>query len=160
MLVILTYASFIQAVLSAPGAVLTMAGYTRLALWNSLGALIINIIMNVILIPRYGIYGAAWATLISLTAIGFIRVIEVRWILKISFLSKNLLKPILAGIVTCGVLMAVQPLVMEYHTLVTLSVVGLVSVFSFSAMLWILKFEPEDRDFLAGLGVLKNAFKK
>ena len=159
-LIILTYASFIQAVLSAPGAVLTMAGYTRLALWNSLGALVLNIIMNVILIPRYGIYGAAWATLISLTAIGLIRVIEVRWILKISFLSKNLLKPIFAGIVTCGVLIAVQPLVMGYHTLVTLSVVGLVSVFSFSVMLWIMKFEPEDRDFLAGLGVLKNAFKK
>ena len=93
-LVILTGAAFIQAILGAPGAVLTMAGYTRLALWNSLGAFILNIIMNIILIPRYGIYGAAWATLISLTAIGFTRVIEVHWILKISFLSKKFLKPI------------------------------------------------------------------
>lgn len=159
-LVILTGAAFIQAILGAPGAVLTMAGYTRLALWNSLGAFILNIIMNIILIPRYGIYGAAWATLISLTAIGFTRVIEVHWILKISFLSKNLLKPILAGIVTFGALMGVQPFIMEYHTLLTLSAVCFISVITFGAMLWILKFEPEDKDFLAGLGILKNAFKK
>ena len=43
-LVILTGAAFIQAILGAPGAVLTMAGYTRLALWNSLGAFVLNII--------------------------------------------------------------------------------------------------------------------
>jgi len=42
----------------------------------------------------------------------------------------------------------------------TLSAVCFISVITFGAMLWILKFEPEDKDFLAGLGILKNAFKK
>ena len=56
--------------------------------------------------------------------------------------------------------MGVQPFIMGYHTLLTLSAVCFISVITFGAMLWILKFEPEDKDFLAGLEILKNAFKK
>ncbi len=159
-LVLLTCATFIQAAMGAAGPALSMAGYTRLVLWNSLGAFILNVILNIILIPRYGILGAAWGTMLSLTAIGLARVIEVRLIMKISFLTKGLIKPVLAGAVTWWALHLVQPFVMNYHTLVTLTIVCLVSVVVFGTLLWILKFEPEDRDFWIGLGILKKSIKK
>ena len=47
-----------------------MAGYTKLVLWNTISAFIINFTLNIWLIPIYGILGAAIATFISLTLIG------------------------------------------------------------------------------------------
>ena len=159
-LVILTVATFIQAALGAASPALGMSGYTRLTLWNSLGAFILNIVLNVVLIPKYGIIGAAWATLISLVAIGIARIYEVWWILKLSFISSKMIKPLLAGAVTWWCLWSIRPLVMNFHTLVTLLFVSMVSILIFGIGLWIMKFEPEDKDFLAGLDILKKSLKK
>ena len=159
-LVILTVATFIQAALGAASPALGMSGYTRLTLWNSLGAFILNIVLNVVLIPKYGIIGAAWATLISLVAIGIARIYEVWWILKLSFISSKMIKPLLAGAVTWWCLWSIRPLVMNFHTLATLLFVSMVSILIFGIGLWIMKFEPEDKDFLAGLDILKKSLKK
>jgi O-antigen/teichoic acid export membrane protein len=137
-----------------------MSGFTHLILWNSLGAFILNIVLNVALIPKYGILGAAWATLISLVAIGIARVIEVRWILKLSFISRKMIKPLLAGAVTWWCLWWIRPIVINFHTLATLLFVSTLSILIFGIGLWIMKFEPEDKDFLAGLGILKKSLKK
>ena len=159
-LVLLTIATFVQTVLGAASPVLSMSGYTRIVFWNSLGAFILNLILNVILIPKYGIMGAAWATLISLTTIGIARVIEVRFILGLSLFSSHLYKSILAGIVTWLCLVSIHSFVMPYHTLVTLSMVFLCSILVYGFVLWLLKLEPEDKDFLSGLNILSNSLKK
>jgi len=159
-LVILTVATFIHAAFGAASPALGMSGFTRLILWNSLGAFILNIVLNVALIPKYGILGAAWATLISLVAIGIARVLEVRWILKLSFISSKMIKPLLAGAVTWWCLWWIRPLVIDFHTLATLLFVSTLSILIFGIGLWIMKFEPEDKDFLAGLGILKKSLKK
>ena len=159
-LVILTVTTFIQAAFGAASPALSMSGFTHLILWNSLGAFILNIVLNVALIPKYGILGAAWATLISLVAIGIARVIEVRWILKLSFISSKMIKPVLSGVATGWCLCWIRPLVMDFHTLVTLLFVSIVSIMIFGFGLWIMKFEPEDKDFLAGLGILRESLKK
>jgi len=156
-LVLLTIAAFVQTALSAAGPVLSMSGYTRLVLWNSLGAFIINLVLNIILIPKFGILGAAWATLISMTALGLARIIEVQLILKLSFFSSRLYKPILAGLVTFFCIISIRSFVMVYHTVVTLSVVFLFSIFIYGFILWFLKLEPEDKDFWSGLNVLRGA---
>ena len=155
-LVLLTIATFIQTSLGAAGPILSMSGYTRLVFWNSLGAFIINLVLNIILIPKYGIMGAAWATLISMTVLCLIRVIEVQLLLELSFFSSNLYKPILAGIVTWFCIMSIRSFIMGYHTLVTLSIVFLCSILVYGFVLWILKLEPEDKDFWFGLVMLKS----
>ena len=38
--------------------------------------------------------------------------------------------------------------------------VSMLSILIFGIGLWIMKFEPEDKDFLAGLGILKKSLKK
>lgn len=159
-LIVLTAATFIHAILGAAQSTLSMTGHTRLLLWNAIGAFIINIILNIILIPNYGMIGAAWATLISLFVISLLRVLEVRWILKLTFFSTKMIKPILAGSITWWCLWRIHPIVMDYHTLVTLSAVSLISFLVYGIVLWVMRFEPEDRDFLTGLGILKNSLKK
>ena len=159
-LVLLTVATFVQAAFGAAGPPLGMSGFTRLLFWNSFGVFILNIVLNVVLIPKYGILGAAWATLLSIVAISLIRVIQVRWILKLSFISSKMIKPVLSGVATGWCLCWIRPLVMDFHTLVTLLFVSIVSIMIFGFGLWIMKFEPEDKDFLAGLGILRKSLKK
>ena len=159
-LVLLTFATFIQTALGAAGPILSMSGYTRLVFWNSLGAFLLNLVLNIILIPRFGIMGAAWATLISISAIGIARIIEVQFILKFSFISSQLYKPLLAGIVTWISLMSIHSFVMGYHTVATLSIVVLCSILVYGFILWLLKLEPEDKDFWIGLTVLRGLKEK
>ena len=159
-LIVLTAATFIHAILGAAQSTLSMTGHTRLVLWNAIVAFVINIILNIILIPNYGMIGAAWATLISLFVISLLRVLEVRWILKLTFFSTKMIKPILAGSITWWCLWRIHPIVMDYHTLVTLSAVSLISFLVYGIVLWVMRFESEDWDFLTGLGILKNSLKK
>jgi len=159
-LIILTMATLIQAFLGAAGPTLSMSGRTKLVLFNTIGAFIINILLNIFLIPRYGIVGAAWATFISLTLIGLVRIVEVGFILKMNFVDLKILKPLLSGIVTYQILYSIKPYIMHYHTLVTLGIAGIGGVISFGLLIWLLRIEDEDKDFLNGLGIIKSAFVK
>jgi O-antigen/teichoic acid export membrane protein len=155
-LVILTGATFIQAVLGAAGPALSMSGHTKLVLWNTIGAFVLNFGLNIFLIPKYGIVGAAIATLISLTILGFARIIEVQIILRMNFIDRKVIKPILAGLIIFTGLFFIKDFIMPFHTLITLILAGIFSVGVYGFILWILKLEEEDLDFLKGLKVLKG----
>jgi O-antigen/teichoic acid export membrane protein len=155
-LVILTGATFIQALLGAAGPTLSMSGHTKLVLWNTIGAFTLNFGLNIFLIPKYGIIGAAMATLISLTAVGLARTIEVGFILKMNFFDRKVIKPIIAGIVVFVGLFFIKDFIMHFHTLVTLCIAGIFSIGSFGLIMWLLKIEEEDLDFFKGLNALKG----
>ena len=155
-LVILTGATFIQAIFGAAGPTLSMSGHTKLVLWNTIGAFALNFSLNIFLIPNYGIIGAAIATLTSLIVVGFARTIEVSVILKMNFFDRKVIKPIFAGITVFTGLLLIKDFIMPFHTLITLLSAGIFSVGSFGLIMWILKIEDEDLDFFKGLSVLKG----
>ena len=49
-----------------------MVGKTKIILMNLVGIFIINVVLNIILVPRYGISGAAFSTMICGVILGFI----------------------------------------------------------------------------------------
>lgn len=159
-LVLLTIATFTQAILGAAGPTLSMSGHTKLVLFNSIGTFILNFGLNIWLIPIYGILGAAIATLTSLTIIGLIRVTQVYFILKINFLNLKLIKPILSGLVCYSVLIAIKPLIIEYSTFIILFIAIFTSIFVFGLILFLLKIENEDKDILKSLNFLKGIINK
>jgi O-antigen/teichoic acid export membrane protein len=159
-LVILTIGTFIQAILGVAGPTLSMSGFTKLVLFNSIGTFILNFGLNVWLIPIYGILGAAIATLTSLTTVGLIRVVQVNFILKINFLNLKLFKPILSGLVCYSTLILIKPLIIEYSTFITLLIAVFISIFIFGLMLFLLKIEDEDKDILSGLNFFKGIVNK
>ena len=159
-LVLLTIATFTQAILGAAGPTLSMSGHTKLVLFNSIGTFILNFGLNIWLIPIYGILGAAIATLTSLTIIGLIRVTQVYFILKINFLNLKLIKPILSGLLCYSVLIAIKPLIIEYSTFITLFIAIFTSIFVFGLILFLLKIEDEDKDILKSLNFLKGIINK
>jgi len=158
-LIVLTLATFFQTISGAAGPILSMAGYTKIVFWNSMIAFILNIILNIILIPQYGIIGAAWATFISLLIIGVLRIIEVKKILGLSMYNYKLLKPILAGFITYVFIMFIYNYVMPYHTVITLFLSTFFSFTIYGLVLWLLRFELEDYDFLSGLNIFNKYIK-
>lgn len=71
----------------------------------------VNILLNLILIPRYGIVGAAVATGVSISVMNIVRLVEIRVLMRLSPVNWNLLKVVLlAGVVAALIAFGVEQL--------------------------------------------------
>ena len=145
-LLLLTGASFLQASFGLSATVLAMTGYARLSLFNALGALGLQVLLNLFLIPRMGINGAALATLLLFLMLSALRLVEIRRLLKIHPFGKALWKPLAAGLSASLLLMAVRPWLLTLPSLAGLAVAALLSLGSFAALMLLLKLEDEERE--------------
>jgi O-antigen/teichoic acid export membrane protein len=82
------------------GFVLSMTGRQKLNLVNSVVLATLNIALNIIFIPRYGIAGAGLAMSISLGLLNIVRVVQVKMIYGFIPYRADIYKPILAGVIT------------------------------------------------------------
>ena len=158
-LMVLTTAAFIQTLFGGGGQTLTMTGFTKVNLFNSIIVVLINITLNLLWIPQYGIIGAAYATLISMALLGLLRIVEVNHLIKITPFSLKLLKPIIAGIIMTAVLIYIKPVVLPLHTITSLIIITLVGLLSFFTMLWLLRFDADDRNIWSGIVMITNRKK-
>jgi len=99
-LIMLSIGQLINVSTGPGGIILIMTKYPRLNFYNSAGLLAANIILNLLLIPRYGMLGAAAATSISIAFLNLIRIIEIYAIFGIHPYSRGYFKPIIAGILS------------------------------------------------------------
>lgn len=76
--IILAIGQFANAAAGPCGSVLNMTGRVKLSLADNLGALVLNIVLNLILIPQHGIVGAAASWTIVLIAVNTVKYIQVR----------------------------------------------------------------------------------
>ena len=155
-LAILTLAAFIQTIFGGGGHTLTMTGFTKINMVNSIIAVLINIVLNITWIPLYGIMGAAYATLVSMAALGGLRLVEVQHYVKINPFSLKLLKPIIAGGGMFIILKMVKPTIMPMHTILSLLIVTAIGFLSFYLILWLLKFDDDDKEVWSGIRMITN----
>ena len=101
-LIILAFGSLLKVGTGMGGIIIDMAGYTKIKLVNSILQVVTLIILNVILIPRLGLIGAALALVIGEGLINFLRLIEVFFIYKIIPYNRSFYKPLLATIGAVG----------------------------------------------------------
>jgi len=156
---ILSTGIMIQAFFGLGFSSLTMSGFSNLNLLNVLVALTVNIILNVILIPQYGIIGAASATTIALFIISCLRFFENYYILSLNVFSLKLFKPLLSGALTIGAIFIFEKYILallDYSSsLLNLSLYLLLAIsfvfigyFSFYSLLGI---DKEDKDMIDSL---------
>lgn len=72
---ILAVAYFLGNVMGPNGATLTALGRTRVVMWANFAAAVANVLLNLALVPRFGIVGAAVATAGALVARNCLRVV-------------------------------------------------------------------------------------
>ncbi len=98
-LIILSIGYFINSILFASRYMLDSLKKTKFILLNTIIVTIINIILNLILIPKYGILGAAIATALTTSLFGIINWIKVYSINKINIFRLNYFKSVIASLI-------------------------------------------------------------
>jgi len=81
---------------------LLMAGRSRLELLNNALANLTNIVLNLVLVPRYGVLGAALATSTCMLVYDALRVVELRVLLHTSANPRDLLRLALCALAPLG----------------------------------------------------------
>lgn len=76
-LIIISFAYFLNASTGSVGVILIMSGHQKLMLYNSIAIFMFNIIANYLLIPLYGMIGAAIATWLSIVSYNIIMLVQV-----------------------------------------------------------------------------------
>jgi O-antigen/teichoic acid export membrane protein len=78
--------------------VIRMIGRSGLLLVNTIFDVCNYVILNLVLIPRFGLMGAAYAAAIELGTINVVRAVEVWFIARMHPYSRSFAKPLLAGL--------------------------------------------------------------
>ena len=158
-LMILVIAAFIQAVFGIGGITLNMTGFPIINLINTFIACGLNIILNIILIPKMGAMGAALATLFTLTFIVLIRGFQNWKLLHLIPWSAQLIKPICAGMLTMCAGYYLKQFIMHFHTILTLLCAGVVIFTLFFSILWMFGFDEDDKGLKSGLYMIFSNMK-
>ena len=103
--------------------------------------------------------GAATATLITLSFIAFIRIIQNWQLLRLTPWSTKLIKPIFSGILAFAAGNYLKEFIMSFHTILTLISGGLIIVFVFFTILWLLELDEDDSGLLGGIQIILGTFK-
>jgi O-antigen/teichoic acid export membrane protein len=101
-LIILSFGQLINCVTGDVGYTLTMTGKQKIELVNSVGLVFLNVLLNLLLIPEYGVMGAAISSGVSVALVNIIRLLEIHFIYKmVPFSQKtaNILLPAFASII-------------------------------------------------------------
>ncbi|MFW6230137.1 MAG: flippase [Halanaerobium sp.] len=141
-LVVLTFAQFVNAAVGSTGMVLVMSGNQRYETYNSIGVCVLNIILNIILIPKYGVLGAGIATATAIFAINILKLIEVYNIFKFHPYYLEYYKVIVSFLISLFVIYFISLSNVYYFVRLILSVIALSGV-NFG-ILYYLGFEKED----------------
>ncbi len=83
---------------SLAGNVVAMTGHSRLTLFNSIVVASTNIVLNIFLIPPFGLIGAAIASAIAMLILNISEVIEARIVAHTKIYFKDIIRPHLSGI--------------------------------------------------------------
>ncbi|MBN3038377.1 MAG: flippase [Candidatus Omnitrophica bacterium] len=151
--IILVWGRLISALSFTSGHMLNMIKKTRIIFVVSAIATFCNVILNYMLIPRFGINGAAAGTCISLFVQAALLVCFCNRYLSLVFLNKDFLKVAVAGLVPAIVIYFIQ----RNFAVSTAAFFGLAGTFgvAYLAMLYVIKAH-DDND----IAVLKAALNK
>ena len=143
-LTILAFANIINAATGASGAVLDMTGHSVVKLINASVAVVLAVGLNLLLIPTYGLVGAAISVLASSAAVNLLRITEVYVLLDTTPYNRTFLKPLAAGVVGLAAALAVRALVPDAPALQAL--LGIAALFAaYAFTLTRLGLSAEDR---------------
>lgn len=99
-LVLLAMSQIINAVSGSSNTALVLAGYSKMVMWNSIWLGVGQIVFNVLLVPLYGMTGAAVGTATALTLVSVVRFYECSLLLKVKMIEREIWKPVAAAAIT------------------------------------------------------------
>lgn len=147
-LVILAVANLVNVGTGPCGAMLDMTGNTVAKLVNSIIVVEVSVLAGLVLIPAFGLNGAATATLIVSCVLNGLRVSEVYFFNGLLPYDRSILKPVLAALVAAAAAIAVGSADLDWGPTLTSVVTFVVIVVVFVAVILALGLSEEDRELL------------
>jgi O-antigen/teichoic acid export membrane protein len=144
-LVILGLEALTNSATGTSGSLLDMTGHTRVKLVNSTVAVAASLVLNLLLIPQYGLMGAAIAALCATLAVNLLRIGQVWYLLRLVPYDASFAKPLLAGALALGAGYGVAVLTGSLPSFVQLAVGGAAIVATYAFAIIRLGLTPDDR---------------
>lgn len=123
---------------------LTMSGNTTVTMWNTIGLGLVSLILYGVLIPRFGIRGAAIAFAVTSVAVAVARFVETRLLLQVRPWSKEFLKPAAAAVAAMLLMLLLEPL-LPANKYLFLGLSLALYLMTYLVLLVLLGLDPEDR---------------
>lgn len=143
-LIILAFGFLISAIALSSRTVINMSGHTRLSFINSVIFLGSNLVLDLLLIPTWGVTGAALAVTLSIVLVNTLRIGEVYYLLRIIPFNVKFLKPIAAGVFTIIITYFVNTWLSGRDMILQVIIGMFVLWSSYIIFLILLKFSEED----------------
>lgn len=149
-LVILVSKNMVVAIVGITGGILNMTGHSSLRLVNSIVYSVLSIALSLLLIPHWGIIGAAIAVLISNLTVGLLRVIQVFLLFRILPFNMTFTKPIVAGLVAYSIGLFIRQSFQTEGHLIMIALNALVIFLAYVGVVFALGLSNEDRVVIDG----------
>lgn len=143
-LIALGIAQLINAATGPCGTLLIMSGRSDLSLLNMFTLFALSISLDWLLIPEFGLIGAAIAGALALVLVNLMRLVEVWLTLRIHPFRWSFLKPVLAGLVSTGVIIALKTYVNITSPLMDIAYMFLMGLI-YVATIYLLRVDAEDK---------------
>jgi O-antigen/teichoic acid export membrane protein len=148
-LVILSFGRLVDLATGSVAAVLMVAGYARLSLLNSLLFLGMSLVFDLLLIPPYGLVGAASASAASLILINLLRVSQVWQRVHIQPMQRRLLRVAAAAVVAALPPLLISETVLPGGAAIAVRFAVLLAIYV--PLVLTLVIDATDREVLAGV---------
>ena len=147
---ILSLSTLINFSTGSVGVILLMTGYSNLALFNAFLTLLAALGLDFLLIPQFGITGAATAGMLSLIVVNLVNLGEVGYLLRIQPYNRHTLRPFIAALPAslAGWLLTRW---MPVTGLLTLAVAALFVVGTYLVALMVMGWNEDDQMMIAAL---------
>ncbi len=114
-----------------------IAGQQKKAFWINLAGGVMNVILNLILIPRYSLYGAAWASVISALTVLVVSMGYVKKFSLVKFLNLRFLAVFLAAALSSGVMYFIAAKTFLYN--LNIFILIAISAIIYFALIYVLR---------------------
>ena len=148
--IILTLGQLVSISVGHSGYMLIMSGHTKMTLANNSVALVINICLNWILIPRFGLPGAAVATLIAIAIRNVLSMLQVKILLHASPFSVRSIRTVVFTLCAMIAVFAFRWFVPEIYWLTELIACAVIFGAVYLPLMWF-GMDREDKQFISSI---------
>ncbi len=151
LLAILTTGHFVSSMASSPNHILLMGGHSTTVMLNTIVIGLLQILVSFILVPYFGLVGAAMASTGALLAITLTRVFQVWRRYHILPLSWHLVKPIIGGLVMMSTIFVVKHFLDVDSIGLNTMIVAVLGLTAYLGCQLVLGLEPSEQSLLTEL---------
>ncbi|PLV59331.1 flippase [Thermotoga sp. KOL6] len=128
-LIVLSVAQLVNAAVGSNGFLLSMTKYQRYEMLNGVVVASLNVVLNILLVPKYGVLGSAVGGALAIASVNIIKMIEVYFALRMIPYNLRYIKPIIASVIVWVVFMFLRHIFGGFVLVLVSLLAGFVTMF-------------------------------